>query len=489
MIKPFLVAACLALTPGQDPSQDRVTTTSGEELRGEIVRIEPDGGLVLKLEAGPRTVSLDDIRRIAFEEKPQVAPDKKGERLWPKFGGSLTGSIVSLDSDRVTIQCPHGAYAIRRDEVRALSFGDPVAGPAEIKEDQDLVLLASEGEKAGEAIAVSGAVEALDGERVRVDGKDYPRKGLREIRFRPAPGRNPALGLFARVQMKNGDGLVGMLRKIEAGRIRLFTHYAGAVSIEKPAIHSISVVPLARLQMGHVLICEPGGVTEIDRRGQKVWTYGNGAVGSASARKLPNGNVLIANPNHGRVIEVRPTGKAGGQTLWTLDSLEHPCDAQRLENGNILVAEHTAGRIAEYELKDRSMKSSISVQGIPTGVERLEGGSTLVSLNQGPVLEIDAKGTIRHRYSISSGMNEYRATRTGEGTILVADQRGTQIVEVDRKNTILWKHETPQPRMAVRLDDGTTLILKRNGEILDIDSSGQTRILGRYPGAGSISVY
>lgn len=488
MIKRILAAACLALVPGQDQSQDRVTTTSGEEVRGEIVRIEPDGGLVLKVAAGPRTVSLDDIRRIAFEDKPLLAPDKKGERLWPKFGGSLTGSVVSLDSDRVTIKCAHGTYAIRRDEVRALSFGDPVAGPTEFKEDQDLVLLAGEGEKPAEAVPVSGAVEALDGERVRVDGKDHPRKRLREIRFRTAPGRNPAVGLFARIQMKNGDGLVGMLRKVEAGRIQLFTHYAGAVSVEKAAIHSISMVPLARLQLGHVLICEPGGVTEIDRRGQKIWSYGDGAVGSVSARKLPNGNVLIANPNHGRVIEVRPTGTAGGQTLWTLDSLEYPMDAHRLENGNILVVEHTAGRIAEYELKDRVMKSSISAQGIPTSVERLDGGAMLVSMVQGPVIELDAKGTVRHRYAIP-GMNEFRATRTGEGTILAADQRGTQVVEVDRKNAILWKFETLQPRMAVRLDDGTTLILKRNGEILEIDSSGQTRILGRYPGAGSISVY
>ena len=47
-------------------------------------------------------------------------------------------------------------------------------------------------------------------------GTDAPRARLREIRFRGGPAKEPALGLFARVQLKSGDGLVGMLRAVEA---------------------------------------------------------------------------------------------------------------------------------------------------------------------------------------------------------------------------------------------------------------------------------
>lgn len=470
----------------QDPGPDRLFTSSGDEVRGQIVRMSPDGSLVVKTAAGSRAIALEEIRRMQFEEKPEVAAATEGERVRPRVGGTLTGSIASLDAARVSITCSHGSYAVRREDVRALEFGAPVSATAEVKEDQDLITLAPEGGK-GEPQAVAGTVERLDAENVRVDGKDYPRKRLREIRFRPGKGREPSIGLFARVSLKNGDGLVGMLRAVEPGRISLFSHYAGAVGLDKAAIHSVVIVPQARVQSGNLLICEPGGVTEVDRRGVKIWSYNEEPKGFTSARKLANGNVMITSPN-GRVLEVRPTGPSGGQTSTVLEGLEYPLDAVPLDNGNLLVAEAGQGRVAEFDPKDRSVKLSFTMN-YPTSLERLEDGGTLVCVNQGPVVEVDAKGIVRHRYTLD-GANEYRATRTAEGTILVADQRGTKVVELDRKSGTLWKFETPQPRMAVRLDDGSTLILKRNGEIVEVDPAGKARNLpGRYPGATAFSVY
>jgi len=86
-------------------------------------------------------------------------------------------------------------------------------------------------------------------------------------------------------------------------------------------------------------------------------------------------------------------------------------------------------------------------------------------------------------------VQECRATPTPEGTILIADGRGVQIIEVDRKNTVIGRQESGQPRMAVRLDDGATIILRRTGELMEIDSSGAQRKIGHFPGAMFISVY
>ena len=151
----------------QDPGPDRLFTTSGEEVRGQVVRMAPDGSLVVKTAAGSRAIALDEIRRMQFEEKPEMAAATEGERVRPRAGGTLTGSIASLDADRVSITCPHGSYAVRREDVRALEFGAPVSATAEVKEDQDLITLAPEGEK-GEPQAVAGSVERLDAETVRV---------------------------------------------------------------------------------------------------------------------------------------------------------------------------------------------------------------------------------------------------------------------------------------------------------------------------------
>jgi len=483
-----VAVALMALGLFQDAGPDRLLTATGEELQGEIVGLEPDGGLVLKSSTGTRTIALHDIRRIAFEDKPQVRLEKSVDRLWPRLGGAMTGSVVSIGADRVSLKCSHGTYSIRRDEVRGIALGGTRVAAKDVKEDQDLLLLAPEGAKGGEPVAVSGRIETLDGEHARVDGVDYPRTRVREIQFRSMAAREPTSGLFARVLMKNGDGLVGLVRKVELTRVQLFTHYAGVATIDKAAIHSIAMVPLARLQSGHLLVCEPGGVIEIDREGKRIWSYGEGAVGCTSARKLPNGNALIANSSQNRVFEVRPSGATGGIVVWSMDDLQYPCDAQRLNNGNILVAEYGASRVCEYDPKDKSRKWTVTANN-PVSAERLEDGSTLVSVAQGGVVELDAKGAVRHRYALT-GSNEYRATRTAEGTVLIADQRGTQIVEMDR-TTVVWKYDqAPQPRMAIRLDDGNTMIFKRNGEIIEVDARGQTlRTFGRFGGSGTFSIY
>ena len=466
---------------------DRLFTTSGDEIRGTVSRIEPDGGLVVTTDKGARTVPLEDLRRIQFEDKPQLSFRKSDVRLRPRCGGALGGIIESIDAERVTFKGEFGTCAFRRAEVLSISFGESPSIEKELQDDRDHVLFAPEGLEAKEGEVVSGDLESMDAGRVRIGGTEVPRTRLREIRFRAGPVKEPALGLFARVQLKSGDGLVGMLRAVEGSRIQLFTHYAGVATIEKKTVHSIMMVPQARLQTGNILLTNQAGVTEIDRQGTKVWSYTQDIAGCSSARKLANGNVLIAHPNSGRIVEIRPFGATGGKVVWSQESLQYPCDAQRLENGNTIVAEYGNSRLAEFQTKDAALKWSTSMSQVMF-VEKLEAGVLLVSISQGPPVEIETNGRVRQRYT-QPGVRECRATPTAEGTILLADGQGVQVIEVDRKNNVIWKQEAAQPRMAIRLDDGSTIILRRTGELTEVDSAGTSRKIGHFHGASFISVY
>jgi len=489
-MRSLAAAAIFMLLPWapQEGGSDRIVTAGGEEFRGILSEVTPDGLLVLKRGKGRESIPIENIQRVYFEESPRVVLEP-GEKLSPRFGGVMTGTISSIDGERVALKAAHGTYSIRRDEIRSLSLGKVTGEIPEGKEGQDQVVLTPAAEKPAAMRSVSGRIESLDADKLRLDGIDYPRSEVRVIRFKTGNAVPAQMGLFARIQLKNGDGLVGTLRKVEAGKILLFTHYSGVVALEKSLVHSIAFVSMARMQMGHIMVCDQAGVREIDREGKEVWRYGELAVGCVSARKLTNGNVLIANPNNQQVFEVRPVGLAGGQVVWQMDGLAGPWDAQRLDNGNVLIAECYNNRIAEYDPKDKSLKWSATLQANPTSVERLEDGTTLVSQNMGPMVEIDAKGSVVTKIQVQ-GMNEYRGTRTASGTTLIADQRGMRVVELDRKGAVVWSKEIPQPRMAVRLDDGNTLILNRKGEIIEVDPQGTTvRTFGNFARATAFSVY
>ena len=63
------------------------------------------------------------------------------------------------------------------------------------------------------------------------------------------------------------------------------------------------------------------------------------------ADRLSNGNTLITDSRHNRIIEVTPTG----QVVWEYDDLELPYDADRLSNGNTLISGSPSGGVVEVD--------------------------------------------------------------------------------------------------------------------------------------------
>jgi hypothetical protein len=85
-----------------------------------------------------------------------------------------------------------------------------------------------------------------------------------------------------------------------------------------------------------------GRVVEIDRAGKVVWELA-GLASPFSARRLENGNTLVALMGGGRIEELN---RSGGR-VWVKEGLRNPYDAQRLPSGNTLVID-TSG-IFEFD--------------------------------------------------------------------------------------------------------------------------------------------
>jgi len=75
-------------------------------------------------------------------------------------------------------------------------------------------------------------------------------------------------------------------------------------------------------------------VIEVDSSGTVVWQYATNLSWPRSAQRLANGNTLIADTGHDRVIEVDESGAI----VWSAVGLTLPFAAVRLENGNTLVS-------------------------------------------------------------------------------------------------------------------------------------------------------
>lgn len=168
-------------------------------------------------------------------------------------------------------------------------------------------------------------------------------------------------------------------------------------------------------------------VIRVTRDWDIIWQHGTtGAPGADadhlnepnSAQWLENGNVLIADAGNDRVIEVDLFGgivwRYGGLTPPTpgvegptLPSLNAPAFASRLSNGNTLIADSGHGRVVEVDSDGRRVwqyQSDSEGEGDhePTRAIRLAGGSTLIT-DQGThdVYLVNADGEVAWRYGMT----------------------------------------------------------------------------------------
>lgn len=146
----------------------------------------------------------------------------------------------------------------------------------------------------------------------------------------------------------------------------------------------------------HVMITDQANqrVIVVDRSQKVVWQYGmTGVSGNGpnqlnnpnSAELLENGNILIADENNNRAIEVTANNQIVKQ-FTAKDTLSGVAFASRLPNGNTLITDSNNNRIVEVDNNDTvvweyatNTLSGSNVNPLPTRAVRLQNGNTLIS--------------------------------------------------------------------------------------------------------------
>lgn len=481
------------------------------ELTGTIVGYEAPGTLLFRRTEGarPRRIPVEEVTRFQFEPSPALKASADAERARLFHGVRLTGRIGAFKDDVLVIHAASRTFRVRRGDLKSLSFG-PLRGPLPELQTvkRDILIREAEVKVEGKEKperrlqAVYGRLQSI-GEsvvfRVRKgkggdegeEDREFARADVRRVYLHhdETPAEVPP-GWFAKVLFRNGDKIVGVLQAIGPERLRLFSHTFGRVDVEKPLVHSVAFVQDARMTVGNILLCEQRRIRELDRQGKELWTYATGINIPWSARKLENGNVLVANTNLNQILEIRPTGRAGGHIIWRLDGCQFPYDAVRLENGNTLVAEHYRNRVAEYEARTNRVVWQYAVR-YPSSVQRLPNGNTFIATRQ-QVIEVDREGREQWRAALN-GVRPLRAQRLENGNTLITDQSRHQVVEIDRKSKVVWrKGDLSRPVQAIRLEDGNTLILEQgNQRIIEIDPDDPRGIVRpiKVPHAQGMTIY
>jgi hypothetical protein len=166
---------------------------------------------------------------------------------------------------------------------------------------------------------------------------------------------------------------------------------------EYPAMHCNDVWMLPN---GNILFNTGKGVKEVTRDKQIVFQY-ESKSDIYACQRLTNGNTFIGESNSGKLLEIAPDGKIVKCISLLPDTVDGGYafmrNARRLINGNYLIAHYGLDLVREYDPKGK-MVMEIPVKGGPHSVVRLPDGNTLVACsdhNGDPkVVEFDSSGNI-----------------------------------------------------------------------------------------------
>jgi len=156
---------------------------------------------------------------------------------------------------------------------------------------------------------------------------------------------------------------------------------------------------------GNILFNTGNGVKEVTRDKKVVFSYESKSEIYACQR-LPNGNTFIGECNAGRLLEVRPDGKIVKEIKLLPDSIDggHSFmrNARKLENGNYLVAHYGLDKVCEYDSAGKTVME-IPIKGGPHSVIRLPNGNTFIACSdhngEPRVVEVNKSGTIMWQLS------------------------------------------------------------------------------------------
>jgi outer membrane protein assembly factor BamB len=154
------------------------------------------------------------------------------------------------------------------------------------------------------------------------------------------------------------------------------------------------------LPNGNLLFNTGHGVKEVTRDKQVVFSY-ESKNNIFACQRLSGGDTFIGECQSGLLLELAPDGTIKKRIRLLPDSVDggfsYMRNARRLDNGNYLVAHYGLDKVCEYD-SDGKLVREIPVKGGPHSVVRLGNGNTLIACTdhggQPGVVEVDAAGNI-----------------------------------------------------------------------------------------------
>ncbi|VGO13864.1 hypothetical protein PDESU_02421 [Pontiella desulfatans] len=226
------------------------------------------------------------------------------------------------------------------------------------------------------------------------------------------------------------------------------------------------------LPNGNLLFNTGTGVQEVTPEKEVVFEYkSKGEV--YACQRLPNGNTFIGECSDGNLIEVDPSGKIV-KKIELLAHLPEPAagkgkkkpkgkgghafmrNARKLPNGNYLVALYGGKKVVEYD-PDGTVLREIPASGCPHSAVRLPNGNTLIACGdkdtKNKVMEVDPAGKVVWKLDQDElpGITLYFATglqRLPNGNTVLTNwlghgkaRKSAHIIEVTPEKQVVWTYQ------------------------------------------------
>jgi hypothetical protein len=228
------------------------------------------------------------------------------------------------------------------------------------------------------------------------------------------------------------------------------------------------------LPNGNLLFNTGHGVKEVTRRKQVVFCYESKSEVYACQR-LPNGNTFVGECNAGRLLELDPSAKIVKEIRLLPEGANgghlYMRNARKLANGNYLVAHYAQQVVREYDPVGKTVRD-IPALGGPHSVIRLANGNTLIACGDrkggARVFEVDPAGkTVWQvageelpgiRLKFMAGLQRLPNGNTVMSNWLGHGQFGTSahLIEVTPDKKVLWTfadHKTMRTISSIQLLD------------------------------------
>ncbi len=248
--------------------------------------------------------------------------------------------------------------------------------------------------------------------------------------------------------------------------------------------------------------CPDNRVMLVSPSGQIIWQYGTfGVIGSGpnqlntpvQSTWLPNAHILITDQGNQRIIEVGLNrsivwqyGQTGNPGCCGDNILDSPNSAELLANGNVLIADENNNRAIEVN-RNQHIVMTFTAHGTLGAVafaSRLPNGNTLLT-DGGNAMAVEVDGQDNPVWSCSTNQDPAsnpapspsRAIRLANGNTIISDQYNHRVFVVDHQNpcNILTSWGLP-------LDMGNNTGFGTMNANQGLDGPYDAKVIGDYTG-------